>query len=120
MLLLKLGDVVASKIVGQSVYALQLIFLLYKKSLIEIVSLAKFLSKGSKKYMPDVTETNRLRFTKTEEYFLLSKVINEQLEEQRNILMSISSLIKKDCPSILSFNSQGPSLVSSPTELKLR
>lgn len=45
--------------------------------------------------MPDITETNRLRFTKTEEYYLISKVVNEQLEEQRNILVSISSLIKK-------------------------
>jgi hypothetical protein len=79
ILLLKLGEVVASKIVGLSVYALQLTFLLYKRSLIEIVNLAKYLSKGSKKYIPEVTETMRIKFTKTEEYFSLTKVVNEQL-----------------------------------------
>ena len=52
MLLLQLGEIVANKVNAQSNLAMQLSFLLYKKSLIEIVALAKYLSNGSINYLP--------------------------------------------------------------------
>lgn len=50
-------------------FTLQLTYLLYKKSMIEFVSLAKYLSKGSPKYISDISESLRLKFIKTSDYY---------------------------------------------------